>query len=76
MNKIFKKVWNRRRGCFVAVSEAMTAASQNAGKATVITAGLLLGFVSTPSYAIYKHIYAGESSAGQNLDYAEQGERT
>ena len=72
MNKIFKKVWNRRRGCFVAVSEAMTAASQNAGKATVITAGLLLGFVSTPSYAIYKHIYAGESSAGQNLDYAEQ----
>ena len=39
MNKIFKKVWNRRRGCFVAVSEAMTAASQNAGKAAVVTAG-------------------------------------
>ena len=72
MNKIFKKVWNQRRGCFVAVSEAMTAASQNTGKATVITAGLLLGLVSTPSYAIYKHIYAGESTAGQNLDYAEQ----
>ena len=40
MNKIFKKVWNRKRGCFVAVSEAMTAASQNAGKAAVITVGL------------------------------------
>ena len=72
MNKIFKKVWNRRRGCFVAVSEAMSSAAQSSGKATVITAGLVLGLVSTPSYAIYKHIYAGESTAGQNLDYAEQ----
>ena len=67
MNKIFKKVWNKRRGCFVAVSEAMTAASQNTGKAAVITAGLALALASTPSYAIYKHIYAGESTAGQNL---------
>ena len=72
MNKIFKKVWNRKRGCFVAVSEAMTAASQNAGKSAVITVGLALALASTPSYAIYKHIYAGESTAGQNLDYAEQ----
>ena len=72
MNKIFKKVWNRKRGCFVAVSEAMTAASQNAGKAAVITVGLALALASTPSYAIYKHIYAEESTAGQNLDYAEQ----
>ena len=72
MNKIFKKVWNRKRGCFVAVSEAMTAASQNAGKAAVITVGLALALASMPSYAIYKHIYAGESTAGQNLDYAEQ----
>lgn len=71
MNKIFKKVWNRRRGCFVAVSEAMTAASQNAGKAAVVTAGLVLGLMSTPTYAIYKYIY-GQSTAGQNLDYAEQ----
>ena len=72
MNKIFKKVWNRKRGCFVAVSEAMTVASQNTGKAAVITVGLALALASTPSYAIYKHIYAGESTAGQNLDYAEQ----
>ena len=72
MNKIFKKVWNRKRGCFVAVSEAMTAASQNTGKAAVITVGLALALASTPSFAIYKHIYAGESTAGQNLDYAEQ----
>ena len=42
MNKIFKKIWNRRRGCFVAVSEAMTAACQNAGKS-----GILVGIVSS-----------------------------
>lgn len=35
MNKIFKKIWNRKRGCFVAVSEAMTVASQSS-KASVI----------------------------------------
>ena len=52
MNKIFKKIWNRKRGCFVAVSEAMTAASQNTGKAAVITVGLALALASTPSYAI------------------------
>ena len=32
MNRIYKKVWNRARYCFVVVSEAMTSASQNSGK--------------------------------------------
>lgn len=41
MNKIFKKVWNQSRGCFVAVSEAMTSACQNSGKTAVILSGLL-----------------------------------
>ena len=37
MNKIFKKIWNLSRGCFVAVSEVMTSAGQNRGRlATVI----------------------------------------
>ena len=36
MNKIFKKIWNQSRGCFVAVSEAMTSACQNAGKASAV----------------------------------------
>ena len=40
MNKIFKKVWNRSRGCFVAVSEAMTAASQSS------KAGVIIGTVA------------------------------
>ena len=42
MNKIFKKIWNKRRGCFVAVSEAITAASQNAGKSTVLIGSIFL----------------------------------
>ena len=42
MNKIFKKIWNKRRGCFVAVSEAMTSAAQRAGKASVIIGFLAL----------------------------------
>ena len=42
MNKIFKKVWNRRRGCFVAVSEAMTAASQSSKTSVIVGAALLL----------------------------------
>ena len=45
MNKIYKKIWNRSRGCFVAVSEAMTSASQNAGKAMLISAALAPFFV-------------------------------
>ena len=44
MNKIFKKVFNRSRGVFVAVSEVMTTASQCSGKAVVVIGsfGLLL----------------------------------
>lgn len=52
MNRIFKKVWNRRRGCFVAVSEAKTSAGQRAGKAAgiVITAAFV-GYIA-PSEAL------------------------
>ena len=60
MNKIFKKVWNRRRGCFVAVSEAMSSAAQSSGKATVITAGLVLGLyrrLHTPFISILKDAF-------------------
>ena len=40
MNHIYKKVWSRVRGCFVAVSEAMTSAGQTCGKVAVITAAV------------------------------------
>ncbi|WP_290149421.1 ESPR-type extended signal peptide-containing protein [uncultured Parasutterella sp.] len=53
MNRIFKKVWNRRRGCFVAVSEAMSSAGQRAGKAACIVAAsaLLSGNVFAENYS-------------------------
>ena len=35
MNKIFKKIWNKARGCFVAVSEVLTSACQCAGKSLI-----------------------------------------
>ena len=35
MNKIFKKIWNRARGCFVAVSEVANSASQKSSNITV-----------------------------------------
>ena len=41
MNKIYKKVFNRSRGVFVAVSEAMTAASQTGGKLAIVVLGSL-----------------------------------
>ena len=38
MNHVYKKVWSRVRGCFVAVSEAMTSACQSCGKTTAVIA--------------------------------------
>ena len=38
MNHIYKKVWSRVRGSFVAVSEAMTSACQTCGKTTAVIA--------------------------------------
>lgn len=54
MNKIFKKMWNKRRGCFVAVSEAMTSACQNAGKAMLISSALA-PFLSQAASTLWKY---------------------
>lgn len=70
MNKIFKSIWNRHRGCFVAVSEAMTAAGQSAGKAAVL---ILTGF-ATPAIAVYENIPAN-TVVSSAVDYAEQNYR-
>lgn len=50
MNKIFKKVWNRRRGCFVAVSEAMSSVCQ--GKTKAVLAASLLLVAQVPAFAL------------------------
>ena len=51
MNKIFKKVWNKRRGCFVAVSEAMPAASQSSKTSVIVGSALLLSSMMTANAA-------------------------
>ena len=43
MNKIYKKVFNRSRGVFVAVSETMTAASQTGGKLAIVVLSAFFG---------------------------------
>lgn len=44
MNKIFKKIWSKSRGCFMAVSEFAKTATHSKLKASVLTlAGGLFG---------------------------------
>ena len=50
MNKIFKKIWNKRRGCFVAVSEAMSSVCQ--GKTKAVLAASLLLVAQVPAFAL------------------------
>ena len=51
MNKIFKKIWNRKRGCFVAVSEAMTAASQRYKTSVIVGSALLMSCMTAVNAA-------------------------
>ena len=52
MNKIFKKIWNRKRGCFVAVSEAMTVASQSSKSYVIVGTALLLSGMMAANAAV------------------------
>lgn len=63
MNKTFKKIWNRRRCCFVAVSEAMTSACQNAGKAILISAALVPLLISGEGNAL--EVLSGDVGTNQ-----------
>ena len=51
MNKIFKKVFNRSRGVFVAVSEAVSSASQQ-NKKSVLVAATVLSVIASPAAAL------------------------
>ena len=42
MNKIFKKIWSRSRGCFVAVSEVASSVSLGKDKTTALVVGCVL----------------------------------
>ena len=63
MNHIYKKVWSRVRGCFVAVSEAMTTACQNAGKALLISVAFAPFFVSSNVNAL--EVLSGDVGTNQ-----------
>lgn len=53
MNKIYKKIFNKARGCFVAVSEVITSASQNRGKAgSALIAGAVFMAIQAPVHAL------------------------
>ena len=77
MNKIHKKVWNKLRGCFVAVSEAM-GSGQSRGK-TVSTA---LAVISTLAVALPAHAdtslynwnhYTGTNDWSNDINAANYG---
>ena len=51
MNKIYKKVFNRSRGVFVAVSEAVSSASQQ-NKKSVLVAAAVLSVIASPAVAL------------------------
>ena len=54
MNKIYKKVFNRSRGVFVAVSEAVSSASQQ-NKKSVLVAAAVLSVIASPASALTTH---------------------
>lgn len=67
MNKIFKRIWNKHRGCFVAVSELLSSASQNHGKTAIVLCSLL---IANPINAYtLKHLKGSEPLDGTHGDY-------
>ena len=61
MNKIFKKIWNQSRGCFVAVSETMKAKGQNSKVSALAGSAVLFGIA----------LYGGLAFATMSTDYRE-----
>ena len=57
MNKIYSKIWNKARGCFVAVAEVVTA-NQRGGKTTVVlgclASTIVSGVVNAASVSDYR----------------------
>ena len=50
MNRVYKKVWNRLRGCYVAVSEAL-GSGQSRGKAAIVVIGAAAAAALSPAFA-------------------------
>ena len=64
MNKIFKKIWNRSRGCFVAVSEAASSISKTGCKKAVAST-LVLPFFCLPAAASAEVVWERDTNESQ-----------
>ncbi|WP_289172177.1 autotransporter domain-containing protein [uncultured Parasutterella sp.] len=76
MNKIFKSIWNNSRGCFVAVSEAVSSHSSNNGQCVI--PGLVLSLVLSSANAMQVQVGTiGQTLTGgtisQNEDFTFSG---
>ena len=77
MNRIFKKIWNKHRGCFVAVSEAMTSASQRAGKAAITVAlGAMAASAVQAAYVYNGDWYKGTLNGRNGHEYPMAADMT
>ena len=72
MNRIFKKVWSKVRGCYVAVSEA-TGCSQShgSGRSVICIVGGTLLVAPLSSMALGIHITQGDATYGVLIGYDE-----
>ena len=70
MNRIFKKIWNKARGCYVAVSEC-TGIGQSLGCASVATLGAVLIMAASPTDALADNRSWSGTAEGEtrNLGY-------
>ena len=68
MNKIYKKVWNKLRGCFVAVSEAMSS-NQARGKVVAVA----VGFVASAAMSFSANAEDIITSSHQRVEYTGGG---
>lgn len=69
MNKIFKSIWSKRRGCYVAVSENKTALTKKSCKAYVVLASALIGISAVNAEATVTDLSGEEPFSGTYGNY-------
>ena len=71
MNKVYKKVWNKLRGCYVAVSEAL-GTRQGRGRSAAILVTAVALTASGRALAIYGPVPDGLVVEDQQIAYSER----
>lgn len=69
MNKIFKSIWSKRRGCYVAVSENKTALTKKSCKTYVVLASALIGVSAVNAEATVTDLSGEEPFSGTYGNY-------